>query len=40
MRLTVQTTSIDQTAGLINLTTVLALLVGRVDCLGLAALRH
>jgi hypothetical protein len=37
---TVQTTAIDQTAGMVNLTTVLAHIVGRVDCLGLAGLRH
>ena len=37
---TVQTTAIDQTAGLVNLTTVLAHCVGGMDRLGLAGLRH
>ena len=37
---TVQTTAIDQTAGTVNLTTVLAHASGRMDRLGLAGLRH
>ena len=36
---TVQTTAIDQTAGIVNLTTVLAHCLGGMDCLGLAGLR-
>ena len=36
---TVQTTAIDQTAGTVNLTTVLAHCLGGMDCLGLAGLR-
>ena len=36
----VQTTSIDQAAGIINLTTVLAHCLWRMDCLRLAGLRH
>ena len=36
---TVQTTAIDQTAGIVNLTTVLAHCFGGMDCLGLAGLR-
>jgi hypothetical protein len=37
---TMQTTAIDQTAGLVNLTTVLAHSSGGVDRLGLASLRY
>ena len=37
---TLQTTAIDQTAGIVNLTTVLAHSSGRMDRLGLAGLRH
>jgi hypothetical protein len=36
---TVQTTAVDQAAGIINLTTVLAHFFGRMDCVGLACLR-
>src|SRR5271169_5933174 len=37
---TMQTTAIDQTAGIVNLTTVLAHASGRVDRVRLARLRH
>jgi hypothetical protein len=37
---TVQTTAINQEAGIVNLTTMLAQRLGRMDCLGLAGVPH
>jgi hypothetical protein len=37
---TVQTTAMDQEAGIVNLTTMLAHGLGRMDCLGLAGVPH
>jgi hypothetical protein len=37
---TVQTTSIDETSGIVRLSTVLAHASGGMDCVGLASLRH
>ena len=37
---TVQTTAIDNAAGIVNLTTSSGAFLGRMDCLGLAGLRH
>ena len=37
---TMQTTAIDQAAGIVNLTTVLAHWSGELDCLRLAGMRH